>query len=61
MARYKVESYVPKGHDQDERIRSLEQYVGRMSRELEYVLGHLDKDNFTPEERERIRKELTAP
>lgn len=58
MARYKIEVYVPRGHDQGERIRFLEQYVSRLSQELEYVLGHLDKDNFTPEERERIQNEL---
>ena len=60
MAQYKIEAFVPKGHDVGERVRSLEQYVGRLSRELDYILGHLDKDNFTPEERARIRNELAA-
>ena len=59
MARYKMGKYVPSGDELAERVRSLESYVNRMSKELEYVLSHLDKYNFTAEERERIRNELT--
>lgn len=59
MARYKMGKYTQSGNDLTERVRSLETYVNRMSQELEYVLSHLDKYNFTAEERERIRNELT--
>lgn len=59
MARYKMGKYTQSGNDLAERVRSLETYVNRMSQELEYVLSHLDKYNFTAEERERIRNELT--
>ena len=54
MARYKLEQYVPQGRETEERLRSLELYVGRMSQELEYVLTHLDGCNVTSEERERM-------
>lgn len=60
MARYKIGNYVPQGTDTAERLHTLEAYVGRMSRELEYVLGHLDKHNFTVEERDRLRQELVG-
>ena len=60
MARYKIGAYVPQGNELAERVRALEAYVGRMSRELEYVLGHLDKYNFAAEERARIQYELTG-
>lgn len=60
MARYRIGKFVPQGREIAERVRSLELYVGRMSQELEYVLTHLDKYNVTPEERERIKKELTG-
>ena len=57
MARYKIGKYVPQGREIGERLRSLEAYVGRLSQELEYVLSHLDKYNFTPEERARMQNQ----
>ena len=59
MARYKIGKYVPTGEELAERVRSLESYVNRMSQELEYVLSHLDKYNFTADELERMRQDLS--
>ena len=58
MARYKIGKFVPQGQELAQRVRSLELYVGRLSQELEYVLAHLDRHNFTPEEWKRMT-ELT--
>lgn len=59
MATCKIPEFRSTGGTADSRIGALERALSELTRELGYVLTHLDGANFTPEEREQLMTELT--
>ena len=59
MAAFKCSEFRPGIGSTEARIRALETALAVLTRELGYVLTHLDGANFTPEEREQFISELT--
>lgn len=59
MAAFKCSEFRPGIGGTDARIIALEIALVALTRELGYVLTHLDGANFTPEERERVIVDLT--
>lgn len=61
MATCKISEFLPASQGTPEaRIHALETALAYLTRELSYVLSHLDDANFTPEERDRFVSEVTA-
>ena len=54
MAACKIPEFTPASGTVDARVYALERALSVLTRELGYVLTHLDEANFTPEERERF-------
>ena len=54
MATFKCSEFRPASGGTDARVSALERALSVLTRELGYVLTHLDEANFTPEERERF-------
>ena len=54
MATCKIPEFTPASGTVDARVSALERVLSVLTRELSYVLTHLDEANFTPEERERF-------
>ncbi len=54
MATCKIPEFTPASGTVDARVSALERALSVLTRELGYVLTHLDEANFTPEERERF-------
>jgi hypothetical protein len=52
MATCKIPEFTPVSGTVDARVYALERALSVLTRELGYVLTHLDEANFTPEERE---------
>ncbi len=60
MSTCKISEFRPASQGTPEaRIRALETALAVLTRELSFVLTHLDDANFTPEERERFISDLT--
>lgn len=58
MAAFKCSEFRPSPGSADSRIYALEAALTALTRELAYVLNHLDGNNFTPEERESFISNL---
>lgn len=58
MATCKIPEFRPSGGSADARIGALERALSALTRELGYVLTHLEEANFTEEERERFVSDL---
>lgn len=58
MAAFKCSEFRPSPGSAEARIHALEAAMTALTRELGYVLNHLDGNNFTPEERESFVSEL---
>ena len=54
MATCKIHEFTPASGTVDARVSALERALSVLTRELGYVLTHLDETNFTPEEREQF-------
>ncbi len=54
MATCKIPEFRPTSGTAEARIGALERALSELTRELAYVLTHLDSANITPDERERI-------
>ena len=54
MAACKIPEFTPASGTVDTRVSALERALSVLTRELSYVLTHLDEANFTPEERDRF-------
>lgn len=58
MATCKIPEFTPVSGTVDARVSALERALSVLTRELGYVLTHLDDANFTPEERERFATDM---
>ena len=59
MAACKIPEFTPASGTVDTRVSALERALSVLTRELGYVLSHLDGANFTPEGRDQFVAELT--
>ena len=59
MAACKIPEFTPASGTVDARVSALERALSVLTRELGYVLSHLDGANFTPEGRDQFVAELT--
>ena len=59
MATLKCSEFRPAMGGTEARVHALEAALVALTRELGYVLSHLDGANFTPEGREQLVAELT--
>lgn len=59
MATFKCSEFRPASGGTEARVNALEAALVVLTRELGYVLSHLDGTNFTPEGRDQFVAELT--
>ncbi len=58
VASFKCSDFRPADGSSESRIRALENALAALTRELGYVLTHLDSANFAQDERERFLSDM---